>query len=73
MTYHDAEQLAMLAKHTPGLLPEASDRVRHLCRNWQTIVEALQGCDIARHNGRIVLTLDEGVTLRDLYELDVLG
>jgi len=72
MTYDDAEQLAMLAKHTPEALPEASDRVRHLCRNWQAICEALQGCDIGRTDGRVVLTLAEGVTLRDLYEIDVL-
>ena len=73
MTYEDAEQLHSLAKHTPEALPEASDRVRHLCRNWQAILEALAHCDIARHDGRLVLTLAEGVDLRDLYEIDVLG
>jgi hypothetical protein len=72
MTHDDAEQLAMLAKHTPEALPEASDKVRHLCRNWQHILTCLQGCDIARTDGRLVLTLDPDVDLRDLYEIDVL-
>jgi hypothetical protein len=72
MTYDDAEHLASLASNTPEALPEASHRVLHLCRNWQTICEALAHCDIGRTDGRVVLTLAEGVTLRDLYEIDVL-
>lgn len=72
MTHDDMLELAGIADHTPEALPEASHRVLHLCRNWQTICEALAYCDIGRTDGRVVLTLAEGVTLRDLYEIDVL-
>ena len=72
MTHDEAETIASIAKHNPDQLPNIADDIRRLARNWQAISMALHGCDIGRTNGRIVLTLVEGVELRDLYEIDVL-
>lgn len=72
MNYHEIAHVAGIAKHTPSQLPTIAHEVRTMALQWESLHNALAGCDIRRIDGRITLTLCESVTLDDLYVLDVL-
>lgn len=74
MTPQDAQMIASTAKHTPAQLAEGdmADKVRVLARQWEFLADSVRAADIARIDGRLVITLQPDVGFEDLFELEVL-